>query len=85
MFIMGQRDGKDIVYSGAGDELKISLAKVSIYCEEKDCSVIFSFNGIEHEINKTSYLDGLYNNWFNPSYDSIKDTRDNRIEKILKK
>lgn len=84
MFIMGQRDGKDIVYSGAGDELKTALAKVSIYCEEKG-SVIFSFNGIEHEINKTSYLDGLYNNWFNPSYDSIKDTRDNRIETILNK
>ena len=85
MFIMGQRDGKYIIFCDAGDELKEALAKVSIYCEEKDCSVIFSFNGIEHEINKTSYLDGLYNNWFNPSYDSIKDTRDNRIEKILKK
>lgn len=85
MFIMGQKDGKDILYGSAGDELKTTLAMASLYCEEKDCVVILNFNGIEHEINKTSYLDGLHNNWFNPSYDSIRDTRDNRIEVILKK
>jgi hypothetical protein len=86
MFIVTEEaDGKPIVVSSAaGDELGYSIKKIVEYCTQKDCNVIFNFNGVDREINKYSYIDGLVNNWYNTSYNSLQDSRDNKLDKILK-
>lgn len=70
------------VISGAGDELGETIEACIRWCEAKDCKVLLNFNGVERLINKGTYAKGLTDNWFNPNYVSLQDSRDKKLNDL---
>ncbi len=78
MFLLSEKDGVQRVMSGAGGE---TIETCIRWCEAKDYQVLLNFNGVER-INKGTYGKGLADNWFDPKYVSLQDTREKKLNDL---
>jgi len=78
MFLLSEKDGVQRVMSGAGGE---TIETCIRWCEAKDYQVLLNFNGVER-INKDTYGKGLADNWFDPKYVSLQDTREKKLNDL---
>ena len=82
MYLLSDDDNTHRVMSGAGDELGETIEACIRWCEAKDCQVLLNFNGVERHINKGTYGKGLADNWFDPKYVSLQDTREKKLNDL---
>lgn len=82
MYLLSDDGTTHRIMSGAGDELGETIEACIRWCDSKNCQVLLNFNGVERHINKGTYAKGLTDNWFNPKYVSLQDTREKKLNDL---
>ena len=82
MYLLRDNGSTHEIISGAGDELGDTIEACIRWCVAKDCQVILHFNGVKRHINKGTYAKGLTDNYFDPNYVSLQETRDKKLKDL---